>query len=98
LRSLAPFPIDRLHIIGGGSLNALLNQMTADATGVTVVAGPCEATALGNVMLQAKALGVVGSLQEMRDIIRRSETPTVYTPTNTQAWEKQYGRFLKITG
>ena len=58
-RSLAPFPIERLHIIGGGAKNRLLNQFTANATGVTVVAGPSEGTAIGNIMLQARAAGCV---------------------------------------
>ena len=61
-----------LHIIGGGSLNDWLNQMTADSCGVTVVAGPQEATAIGNIMLQAKASGEVKDVWEMRRIIAQS--------------------------
>lgn len=72
LRSVAPFPIEVLHVIGGGAQNDLLNQMTADACGIPVVAGPAEATALGNVMVQARAAGLVGSLSEMRRYIRAS--------------------------
>lgn len=61
-RVLAPFPIEKLHIIGGGSKNRLLDQFTANAIGIPVVAGPSEATAIGNIMLQARAAGCVGSL------------------------------------
>ncbi|MBR4803578.1 MAG: rhamnulokinase, partial [Bacteroidales bacterium] len=56
LRQFAPFEIQRLHVIGGGSANTLLNRWTSEATGLPVVAGPTEATALGNVMVQAKAV------------------------------------------
>lgn len=72
LRGVAPFEIKTLHVIGGGAQNELLNQMTADACGIPVVAGPSEATALGNVMVQARAAGLVGSLAEMRSYILRS--------------------------
>ena len=79
LQVLAPFKIDKLHIIGGGSQNRLLNQLTANAIGIPVVAGPSEATAIGNVMMQAKALGLVRSLPKMRKIIRNSiELETFY--------------------
>lgn len=80
LRGVAPFPIERLHVIGGGAQNDLLNQLTADACGVPVVAGPSEATAIGNVMVQARALGLVGSLREMRDYIRRSVEVREFLP------------------
>lgn len=95
LQKVAPFKIEKLHVIGGGSQNKLLNQMTANATGIPVVAGPSEATAIGNVMLQAKGLGIVRSLQEMREIIKNSVTPEVYLPQNTQVWEEAYEKFVK---
>ena len=82
LRAVAPFEIKTLHVIGGGAQNGLLNQMTADACGIPVVAGPTEATALGNVMVQARAAGLVGSLAEMRRYIRRSIETTTFTPKN----------------
>ncbi len=96
LRELAPFEIDSLHVIGGGSKNALLNQFTADAIGIPVTAGPCEATAIGNVMMQAKAAGCVGSLQQMRDAIRRGVDTERFEPQHTTAWNEAYTRFLEI--
>jgi len=81
LKKVAPFPIEKLHVIGGGAQNNLLNQLTADALGIPVVAGPGEATAIGNIMLQAKAAGVVHSLAEMRQVIRTSFPPQVFVPT-----------------
>ena len=80
LQDFAPFTIDTLHIIGGGSLNAYLNQMTADALGVRVLAGPQEGTALGNIMLQAKAGGGVGDIWDMRRVIAQSITLKEYQP------------------
>lgn len=72
LKEFAPFDITTLHIIGGGSKNYFLDQLTADACGVTVLAGPQEGTALGNIMLQAKASGLVKDVWQMREIIARS--------------------------
>jgi len=80
LQRLAPFPIECLHVIGGGAQNDLLNRMTAAACGIPVVAGPAEATALGNVMVQARTAGLVGSLAEMRAHIRRSTQTQRYEP------------------
>ena len=80
LQQLAPFKIEKLHVIGGGSKNKLLNQLTADAIGLPVVAGPSEATAIGNAMMQAKGLGIVSSLQEIREIIRKSVSLETFNP------------------
>ena len=80
LRTLAPMPIERLHVIGGGSRNEYLMQMTADATGLTVVAGPSEGTALGNILLQARASGMVGDLFDLRRIVARSVETRIYMP------------------
>ena len=80
LCEFADFDIDTLHIIGGGSKNAFLNQLTADACGVKVLAGPQEATAIGNIMLQAKAAGAVKDIWEMRQIIAGSTEPEVFYP------------------
>ena len=80
LQGLAPFEIECLHVIGGGAQNDLLNRMTATACGIPVVAGPSEATALGNVMVQARTAGMAGSLAEMRQRIRRSIATKRYNP------------------
>lgn len=69
LKGFAPFPVNRLHIIGGGSASDLLNQWTADATGIPVIAGPVEATAVGNLMMQARTAGLVSDRWEMRRMI-----------------------------
>ncbi len=92
-RALAPFPIEKLHVIGGGSKNALLNQFTADSTGIPVVAGPAEATAIGNVMMQAYAAGRVSSLAEMRRMIARCVPTETFLPGNAQEWNAAYERF-----
>ena len=80
LKELAPFPIEKLHIIGGGSANDLLNQWTADAIGMPVVAGPTEATAIGNLMVQAKAAGLVSDRWAMRQIIAENVEAKTFTP------------------
>ncbi len=80
LQELAPFKIEKLHIIGGGSANALLNQWTADAIGMPVIAGPTEATAIGNLMMQAKAAGLVADRWEMRRKIAETVQVKQYLP------------------
>lgn len=77
----------RLHIIGGGAQNKLLNQMAADACGIPVTAGPVEATALGNIGVQAMAVGAIASLADMRDVIARSVSLEHYSPEDTSAWD-----------
>lgn len=80
LNRCLPSPIRRLNIIGGGSQNELLNQLTANALGIPVYAGPVEATAIGNILTQAMAKGEVADLRELRDIVSRSFQPKVYNP------------------
>ena len=82
-----------LRIVGGGSRNRLLNQITADAIGRPVVAGPVEATALGNVALQMLATGAVSSLSEARAIVDRSFPTERFEPRNAELWSRQYQRF-----
>ncbi|MBS5797638.1 MAG: rhamnulokinase [Dysgonomonas mossii] len=96
LCELSPHAIEVLHIIGGGSQNKLLNQFTANATGLPVVAGPYEATAIGNIMMQAKGLGLVKSLKEIRTIINESFTLESYEPQDTELWNNAYEKFLKL--
>lgn len=96
LGELAPFSLKRLHVIGGGSKNALLNQMTADSIGVEVVAGPVECTSAGNVMVQAKAAGEVRDLSDMRRVIFDSNDMKSYQPKDSAAWDEPYARFLSI--
>ncbi len=98
LQSVAPFKIEKLHVIGGGSQNKLLNQLTANAIGIPVVAGPAEATAIGNVMMQAKGLGIVKSLNEMRAIIRNSVSPEIFYPENKLSKDEAYNKFISIMG
>jgi rhamnulokinase len=75
-----------IHIVGGGALNALLCQRTADRAGLPVLAGPVEATALGNVLIQARAMGFIdGSLEALRDLVARTHAPLRYTPRAKRA-------------
>ena len=96
LEGISPFAIDVLHIIGGGSKNRLLNQFTANAIGKRVVAGPSEATAIGNVMMQAIGAGAVGSLAEARQIIRASIETEEFLPQDRELWESAYKRFQTL--
>lgn len=96
LEDMAPFSIDVLHIIGGGSKNSLLNQYTANATGKRVVAGPSEATAIGNIMMQAIGAGVVHSLAEARQVIRHSVATEEFIPQDCQQWDAAYSRFQTL--
>ena len=84
---------DPIHIVGGGGQNKLLNQLTADATGRTVIAGPIEATAIGNVLVQAMARGFVSSIDEARSIVRNSFELETYKPRECPGLEKVYARF-----
>jgi rhamnulokinase len=96
IQQISSHPVDEIHIIGGGAQNQLLCQFTADATGVPVLAGPIEATAIGNIMVQALTLGYVASMAEMRKVIRNSFKTLRYEPQNTQSWDAQYERFLNL--
>ncbi len=97
LNEFADFPIDTLHIIGGGSVNRFLNQFTANACCVEVLAGPQECTALGNVMLQAKATGQVDDIWQMRSIIAQNVKMEQYHPQDKALWAAAYERWMKIT-
>jgi rhamnulokinase len=93
LETLTGKRVRQIRIIGGGSKNRLLNQFTADATGRTVVAGPAEATALGNVAIQMLATGAVDSLSEVRALIDRAYPPEIFEPRNPEKWNREADRF-----
>ncbi len=97
LQKLAPFPIERLHVIGGGSQNDLLNTFTANALGIEVIAGPAEATAIGNIMVQAQAAGMADSLGEMRKMIRSSVDLRIFSPVDLEEWNRGFARYQKIS-
>ena len=96
LKEFADFDINVLHIIGGGSKNEYLDQFTANSCGVTVLAGPQEGTAIGNIMLQAKAAGMVGDIWEMRRIIADSLELKRFDPQDKEIWDAAYEKYLDI--
>jgi rhamnulokinase len=98
LEELTGKRIEVIHIVGGGSQNTLLCQLTADASARPVIAGPVEATAIGNVLVQAIGLRLLGSLADAREVVRRSFDVTTYTPDNTDAWQEPYERFRALLG
>ena len=87
-----------VHIVGGGARNALLCRWTAEASGLPVHAGPAEATEVGNLLVQALALGELGSIDDARDVVRASFEETVYEPAETELWRAARGRFAAIAG
>ncbi|MBF8284962.1 MAG: pentulose/hexulose kinase [Anaerolineales bacterium] len=88
--------LEVIHVVGGGSQNRLLCQLTADAAGRPVIAGPVEATAIGNAVVQAMALGHLGSLADAREVIQYSFELITYEPRPAAAWEEAYARFVKL--
>ncbi len=97
LEELTDREIRTVHIVGGGTQNRLLSQLTADATGRTVVAGPVEATALGNVMMQAIATGQLSSVAAGRQAIRDSFQLETFTPSGASGWDEARRRFNDLT-
>lgn len=89
-------PVDRVHVIGGGAKNRLLCQMTANAVGRPVYAGPVEATALGNAIVQFMSLGELGGLAEARELLSRSMITDVYEPQESRPWDDHYARFVAL--
>ncbi len=99
LEEMVGYHLEPIHIIGGGAQNRLLNQLTADATRRSVVAGPIEATAIGNVLMQAVALGHLQSLDEARSVVRNSFKPERYEPHTSAEWDtvyQQLGESMKM--
>ena len=97
IESLTGETSEVIHVVGGGSQNGLLNQFTADACGRPVIAGPVEATVLGNVLVQARADGALDSLGDIREVVANSTQPDTFTPNNPSAWDKARERFAGLT-
>ncbi len=87
-----------IHVVGGGSKNALLCQFTADACGRPVHAGPAEATAIGNILMQALGRGQLASIADLRDVVARSFPVKVYEPRDTARWSDTMARFNGLVG
>ena len=96
IRIVSQQPIEKIHIIGGGANNRFLNQLTADATKLQVIAGPTEATATGNILVQAKALGALQSLTEMREVVQASFEVEEFSPSPDLDWDSAYTKYLSI--
>ncbi|MCA9026649.1 MAG: rhamnulokinase [Planctomycetaceae bacterium] len=92
IESLTGESIEVIHVVGGGSRNDLLNQFTANACGRPVIAGPTEATALGNVLVQARAAGDIGDLAAIREVVRTSSELMTFEPAETEAWNDAFAR------
>jgi rhamnulokinase len=97
LESLTGTCFDEIRVVGGGARNRLLNQFTADATGRRVVAGPVEATALGNIAMQMVATAAVSSLEQARALIDRSFPVVSYEPSGSERWVREYQRFQEYS-
>ncbi len=96
LHRVSPHPIEKIHVIGGGSKNAYLCQLTANAGGMPVIAGPAEGTAMGNLLVQAMALGYLKSLADIRRVVRNSVETETYLPQDTGEWDKAYQTFRAV--
>ena len=96
LRGFAPFEINKLHVIGGGSLNRYLMQYAANSLNMPVICGPVEGTALGNTLVQIKSSGLVETLPQMRAIVGRSIDLVTYMPVNADVWAEAYNKFVEI--
>ena len=97
LQRLSPNPIEVLHVIGGGSRNDLLNQWTANAIGIPVIAGPSEATAIGNIMIQAVAAGQTADIASMRQLLSHAIHLKTFYPEHKETWDVAYLQFKTIT-
>jgi sugar (pentulose or hexulose) kinase len=96
LKEHSPNSINKLYIIGGGAKNKLLCQLTANALNMQVVTGPAEATAAGNILMQARAMGHISSLGELREVVRNSFESEVYMPEDIDVWERHEKRLTRL--
>jgi rhamnulokinase len=96
LEALVGRKLDVIHIVGGGSRNQVLNQFVADSTGRKVVAGPTEATAIGNILVQAMAAGAIRNLAEAREVVRNSFPLQIIEPRAQSDWEGAYERYRQV--
>ena len=96
LEELTGTPVEVIHIVGGGTQNRLLNQLTADACNRPVVTGPIEATAMGNLLLQARGRGALGSLADLREVVMASSEIERFEPSGDARWQDAAGRFESI--
>jgi len=96
LQQISASPIDMLHLVGGGTRNLVLNQYTANALNRPVITGPTEATAMGNIICQAMAVGEISSLEAARDLVRNSSESKTFLPQDAAAWQAAYQRFITI--
>ncbi len=98
MEKLANRRVDVIHIVGGGSKNAVLNRFVADCTGRRVVAGPSEGTAIGNILVQAMGAGELSGLDAIRKVVRRSFPPVTVEPKRGAGWERAYEKYRKVVG
>jgi rhamnulokinase len=98
LEHVANRRIDTVRVVGGGSQNRLLNQLTADVSGRRVIAGPVEATALGNVVLQAIGTGVLPNVEAGRQVIAASVEQAVFEPAVSDRYDDAFDRFMQLAG
>lgn len=98
LESLTGVKMNAVRIVGGGSLNAMLNQFTADACGLPVKAGPVEATAIGNIMMQMVATGVLPDVATGRKLFAKAVDVSTFEPGKGTAWDEAYGKFVRLPG
>lgn len=96
LEAILDKSLDVLHIVGGGTKNLLLNQFAANALNKPVICGPTEATAIGNLMIQAMALGEVKNQNEIRQVVKNSFPTEDYLPVETDAWDEAYHKYLNL--
>src|SRR4029077_16926651 len=96
LEKMAGSRVEVIHVVGGGGRNALLNQFTANATGRSVLAGPTEATVIGNLFVQVRAAGEIDSLDEIRRVVAASSDMQEFSPQDSATWTDARARFQRL--